>query len=196
MWIGPLHERSWLLKMSEEAESRSWTGHSFESSTSVKLTGHNPPKALPAVLKALLDESNPRLPPWYFHLREISTLCGKDIPARDRLVSALQQRGFAACRSHVEVWPHMYPTFAAISGTGMAWRVAVADASCRRVYNCATHHSGLRQFQVQPSACNINDSRVMRQIFLHDCAAAGTSIHVVCILQRALHVGMSMRHSS
>jgi tRNA (guanine26-N2/guanine27-N2)-dimethyltransferase len=103
MWTGPLHERSWLVEMAREAESRSWTGHSFEAGSGVKLTGCNPPQPLETLLQELIDESDPRLPPWIFHLREVAKVCERDIPARDKLVELLQERGYAACRSHVEV---------------------------------------------------------------------------------------------
>lgn len=104
LYTGPLHDGAWLEKAAEEAHARGWVGHSYGADAAVKLTGPNPQRPLEELLDTLIEESDPRLPPWLVTLRSIAefgTL--ENAPGRDALIERLRVRGFAACRSHVEV---------------------------------------------------------------------------------------------
>lgn len=109
MWLGPLHDLAHVRGLLAVAETKAWV--------------HDEAKEKPAkgqrnlreVLAALEEESDPNLPPWFYRTDELAR---KDdeaaddeggfvqlegpIPALDAWIDELKNRGFAACRSHVD----------------------------------------------------------------------------------------------
>jgi tRNA G26 N,N-dimethylase Trm1 len=59
-------------------------------------------RPLEELLDLLWEESDPRLPPWFMPVDGLAQHLSS-CPSRDKLIAALRQAGFAACRSHVEV---------------------------------------------------------------------------------------------
>lgn len=68
LWLGPLHDESWLQKMSNVASDWGWA-------TQVKL------------IKMMKAEAS--MPPYYYPLSEIGRRGQMDIPPRDRLIKAI-----------------------------------------------------------------------------------------------------------
>uniref|UniRef100_A0A0A9FCG2 Si605032f04 n=1 Tax=Arundo donax TaxID=35708 RepID=A0A0A9FCG2_ARUDO len=56
---------------------------------------------LEKLLSTMIEESDPRLPPGYIRLDEISHRAKVNSPPLGTLINSLRKEGFAACRSHV-----------------------------------------------------------------------------------------------
>lgn len=80
MWLGALHDLSYLLEMKEFARVLQW---------------HNIVKLL------AIMESEAELPPYFFTLREIGKRGQLDLPKRSRIIEALQNRGYRASATHI-----------------------------------------------------------------------------------------------
>lgn len=80
MWLGPLHDRPFLLRMQNLAEKNHWLKR-------VQL------------LEIMAEEAE--LPPYFYPLGEIGRRGQMDTPKRSRLMEALQQRGYRATRTHI-----------------------------------------------------------------------------------------------
>eukprot|EP00879_Flechtneria_rotunda_P021856 GHRR01023048.1.p1 GENE.GHRR01023048.1~~GHRR01023048.1.p1 ORF type:complete len:111 (-),score=12.73 GHRR01023048.1:387-719(-) len=59
-------------------------------------------RPLEALLASLQEEANPALPPWYICIDTLAQHLDTT-PSRDKLIKALQTRGYAACLCHIEV---------------------------------------------------------------------------------------------
>lgn len=81
MWLGDLHNRTFLPRMMTLAQTWQWQQQ--------------------ANLLALMA-SEATLPPYYFTLSEIGRRGRMDIPKRERLTAALRDRGFQVSRTHFE----------------------------------------------------------------------------------------------
>ncbi|MEM6716464.1 MAG: tRNA (guanine-N1)-methyltransferase [Cyanobacteria bacterium P01_C01_bin.147] len=81
MWLGQLHDVTFLSKMLNLVEPWSWL-------------------ATADLLALMVNEA--MLPPYYFTLPEIGRRGRMDIPKRDRLMSALRDRGFQVSRTHFD----------------------------------------------------------------------------------------------
>ncbi|CAN1858338.1 tRNA (guanine(26)-N(2))-dimethyltransferase [Linum perenne] len=88
MWIGPLHTADYVAEMSSLAMERKWIGNG---------EGAN----LEKLLKQMIDESDPRLPPGYIKLDEMTSRAKIDCPPLKTLMSHLQSMGYAASRTHI-----------------------------------------------------------------------------------------------
>jgi tRNA (guanine26-N2/guanine27-N2)-dimethyltransferase len=80
MWLGPLHTPQDLAKMQNLAQAWGW-------------------EARKTLLEAMAAETP--FPPYFFTLAEIGRRTKIDIPKRDRLIAALQDRGYAAAMTHL-----------------------------------------------------------------------------------------------
>lgn len=89
LWIGPLHDASFLTKMLSLANEWGWAYAIVNSVTLEKL------------LSTMIEESDPRLPPGYIRLDEISRRAKVNSPPLVTLVNSLRKEGFSACRSHI-----------------------------------------------------------------------------------------------
>ena len=81
MWIGPLHDPTWLVRMEQLAQDWGW---------------HSRVKLLHVMQAEAL------LPPYFFALAEIGRRGKMDIPGRDRLIGRLQEEGYAASPTHID----------------------------------------------------------------------------------------------
>ncbi len=92
IWLGPLHEPTFLGRMVEQANSWGW-----------------------AKCKSLLQIMNAEaeMPPYFYTLAEIGRRGKMDIPNRDRLVQALQLEGYRASTTHISL--QAIKTYAALS---------------------------------------------------------------------------------
>lgn len=81
MWLGPLHAPETLNQMNEIAQEWGWQNRS-------KLLGTMRLEAA--------------MPPYFYSLGNIGRLGQMDIPPRERLIKALQERGFEATPTHVD----------------------------------------------------------------------------------------------
>ncbi|KAK3139082.1 hypothetical protein QOZ80_5AG0377520 [Eleusine coracana subsp. coracana] len=89
LWIGPLHDASFLSEMLCLANEWGWAYTSENGVTLEKL------------LSTMIEESDPRLPPGYIRLDEISHRAKVNSPPLGTLINSLRKEGFAACRSHI-----------------------------------------------------------------------------------------------
>jgi len=80
MWLGPLHHGAFVEQMAALAQSWNW-----------------PQQA--RLLQIMSAEAD--LPPYFFTLGEIGRRATIDIPQRDRLIEALQDRGYQASPTHI-----------------------------------------------------------------------------------------------
>jgi tRNA (guanine26-N2/guanine27-N2)-dimethyltransferase len=92
LWLGSLHERTFLSQMAELANRWGWTKCN-------------------SLLQIMLAEAE--LPPYFFTLAEIGRRGKMDIPNRDRLMHALQVGGYRASPTHLN--PQAIKTEAALS---------------------------------------------------------------------------------
>ncbi|MGF1570859.1 MAG: tRNA (guanine-N1)-methyltransferase [Nodosilinea sp.] len=81
LWLGALHDGAALDAMAGLAINRGWA-------------------APTRLLQVMREESE--LPPYYYSLGEIGRRGQMDIPNRDRLITALQERGYRATVTHVD----------------------------------------------------------------------------------------------
>lgn len=79
-WLGPLHDPWWLQRMEQLAQTWGWDQCVY----------------LLQVMQLEVD-----LPPYFFTLADIGHRGRMDIPKRDRLIEALQHRGYAASPTHI-----------------------------------------------------------------------------------------------
>jgi tRNA (guanine26-N2/guanine27-N2)-dimethyltransferase len=82
MWLGPLHDTKDLVNMQNLAQDWGW-------------------KECKALLERMVAEIP--FPPYFFTLAEIGHRAKIDIPKRDRLIAALQDRGFSAVVTHLNL---------------------------------------------------------------------------------------------
>ncbi|CAN1297595.1 tRNA (guanine(26)-N(2))-dimethyltransferase [Linum perenne] len=88
MWIGPLHSGDYITQMSNLATEWGWIGNG---------AGVH----LDKLLNQMLDESDPRLPPGYIKLDEITKRAKINGPPLMTMLSSLHSMGYAASRSHI-----------------------------------------------------------------------------------------------
>lgn len=88
LWTGPLHDASFLTEMLSLADEWGWA-YTSENVTLEKL------------LSTMIEESDPRLPPGYIRLDEISRRAKINSPPLGTLINSLRKEGFSACRSHI-----------------------------------------------------------------------------------------------
>ncbi len=81
LWLGPLHDRNWLVAMQQSAIERGW-------------------RAIAQCLSLFQGEVD--LPPWLFPLGELGRRGKLDPPPRDLLIAALKQQGFCAAPTHLK----------------------------------------------------------------------------------------------
>ena len=81
MWLGSLHDLSWLERMTRLAQAWDW-------STRVTLLR--------------LMQAEAELPPYFFTLAEIGRRGKMDIPGRDLLIQTLQAQGYVASPTHID----------------------------------------------------------------------------------------------
>ncbi|KAF8720139.1 hypothetical protein HU200_024922 [Digitaria exilis] len=89
LWTGPLHDTSFLNEMLSLANEWGWAYTSENGVTLEKL------------LSTMIEESDPRLPPGYIRLDEISRRAKVNSPPLGTLINSLRKEGFSACRSHI-----------------------------------------------------------------------------------------------
>ncbi|XP_025806008.1 tRNA (guanine(26)-N(2))-dimethyltransferase isoform X2 [Panicum hallii] len=89
LWTGPLHDASFLTEMRSLADEWGWAYTSENGVTLEKL------------LSMMIEESDPRLPPGYIRLDEISRRAKVNSPPLSTLINSLRKEGFSACRSHI-----------------------------------------------------------------------------------------------
>lgn len=80
LWLGKLHSRPWLEKMQALAQEWNWQKRF-------------------SLLEIMHAEAE--LPPYFYTLKAIGHRGKMDIPKRDRLICALQNRGYLASSTHV-----------------------------------------------------------------------------------------------
>ncbi|CAI0431372.1 unnamed protein product [Linum tenue] len=88
LWIGPLHSSDCITQMLDLAAEWGWVGNG----AGVELE---------KLLKHMLDESDPRLPPGYIKLDEMTRRAKMNGPPLRMLMRTLQEMGYAASRSHI-----------------------------------------------------------------------------------------------
>lgn len=66
LWVGPLHSKKEVVKMMNLAEEMGWI-HPKKSTGKVDKDSHD----LREILEIMVEESDPNLPPWYFHLDKV-----------------------------------------------------------------------------------------------------------------------------
>ncbi|KAH0865155.1 hypothetical protein HID58_082366 [Brassica napus] len=90
MWLGPLHDGSYVTEMLELAKEWGWVGEG----TGMDLD-------LEKLLSIMIEESDPRLPPGYFKMDEMASRAKMNSPSLKKMMSALVKEGYAVSRSHI-----------------------------------------------------------------------------------------------
>lgn len=80
LWLGSLHSSDWLGKMQQLAQTWGWSEHSQR-------------------LQVMHQEAE--MPPYFFPMADLGRRGKMDIPKRDRLITQLQQQGYAASLTHI-----------------------------------------------------------------------------------------------
>jgi tRNA (guanine26-N2/guanine27-N2)-dimethyltransferase len=80
MWLGALHETSFLQRMAQLAQAWEW------------------PQRV-GLLEIMQAEAE--LPPYFYTVGELGRRGRMDIPKRDRIIQALQESGYRACATHI-----------------------------------------------------------------------------------------------
>ncbi|XP_010504538.1 PREDICTED: LOW QUALITY PROTEIN: tRNA (guanine(26)-N(2))-dimethyltransferase-like [Camelina sativa] len=88
MWLGPLHDASYVTEMLELAKELGWVGEG---------TGMD----LEKLLSIMIEESDPRLPPGYTKMDEMASRAKMNSPPLKKMMSALVKEGYAVSRSHI-----------------------------------------------------------------------------------------------
>ncbi|CAE5958461.1 unnamed protein product [Arabidopsis arenosa] len=88
MWLGPLHDASYVTEMLELAKEWGWVSEG---------TGMD----LEKLLSIMIEESDPRLPPGYTKMDEMASRAKMNSPPLKKMMSALVKEGYAASRSHI-----------------------------------------------------------------------------------------------
>jgi tRNA (guanine26-N2/guanine27-N2)-dimethyltransferase len=97
MWLGPLHNRTWLGEMQTDCNGL----------INGLIDRPSPDPQDPAAWKTCRDLlslmiAEAPLPPWFFGLGDIGKRGKMDPPPRDRLLAQLQARGYAASPTHLD----------------------------------------------------------------------------------------------
>jgi tRNA (guanine26-N2/guanine27-N2)-dimethyltransferase len=115
LWTGPLHDAAAVAALAREAEEVDFCGGDDEGRFSGEDGGVPEEHELSStkgqkasakeLLAAFAAEADPALPPFYRRTDELAR-AGRGlkhgIPPLDAWIAELQQRGFAACRSHLD----------------------------------------------------------------------------------------------
>lgn len=88
LWTGPLHDAAYLSDIYDLAKQWGWIGEDVGQD-------------LDKLLKLMIDESNPELPPGFIEITEVSSRGKIDSPPLKTLIDALQKEGHVVCRSHI-----------------------------------------------------------------------------------------------
>ncbi|KAJ8771129.1 hypothetical protein K2173_023454 [Erythroxylum novogranatense] len=88
LWTGPLHSTNCIKQMWSLAEQWGWIGNGAGLD-------------LEKLLGRMLEESDPRLPPGYIKMDEMSSRAKMNSPSIGAMMSALHKEGYAATRSHI-----------------------------------------------------------------------------------------------
>ncbi|KAL1207922.1 tRNA (guanine(26)-N(2))-dimethyltransferase 1 [Cardamine amara subsp. amara] len=88
MWLGPLHDASYVTEMLELAREWGWVSEG---------TGID----LEKLLSIMIEESDPRLPPGYTKMDEMASRAKMNSPSLKNMMSALVKEGYAVSRSHI-----------------------------------------------------------------------------------------------
>ncbi|XP_057483101.1 tRNA (guanine(26)-N(2))-dimethyltransferase [Actinidia eriantha] len=88
LWTGPLHDTTHMTEMLKLAEQWRWTS---------SCAGLN----LEMLLKRMIDESDPELPPGYIKLAEITRVAKVNCPPIKTIMSTMHKEGYAVSRSHI-----------------------------------------------------------------------------------------------
>uniref|UniRef100_A0A1J3DQY9 tRNA (Guanine(26)-N(2))-dimethyltransferase n=1 Tax=Noccaea caerulescens TaxID=107243 RepID=A0A1J3DQY9_NOCCA len=88
MWLGPLHDASYVTEMLELAKEWGWIseGNGLD---------------LEKLLSIMIEESDPRLPPGYTKMDEMASRAKMNSPSLKKMMNALVKEGYAASRSHI-----------------------------------------------------------------------------------------------
>jgi len=84
LWVGPLHDGAALVRMAGLAEELGWDD-------------------LKPLLETLKGEADPRLPPLFHDIHDLSKRAGTDPPPRSLLEARLRAGGYLATRTHVDM---------------------------------------------------------------------------------------------
>jgi tRNA (guanine26-N2/guanine27-N2)-dimethyltransferase len=100
LWHGPLHDPVELVQLAALADELGWSdAPPFEAGT--PQAAAVPRRSLRALLAVLQEEADPRLPPFFVRLDDISRAgLVERTPPRDALIQELRHRGHAASRTH------------------------------------------------------------------------------------------------
>ncbi|ESQ44450.1 hypothetical protein EUTSA_v10005995mg [Eutrema salsugineum] len=88
MWLGPLHDASYVTEMLELAKEWGWISEG---------TGMD----LEKLLSIMIEESDLRLPPGYTIMDQMSKRAKMNSPSLKKMMSALAKEGYAVSRSHI-----------------------------------------------------------------------------------------------
>ncbi|XP_052206322.1 tRNA (guanine(26)-N(2))-dimethyltransferase isoform X2 [Diospyros lotus] len=88
LWTGPLHTASYLIEMLNLAEQWGWTGNGMGLD-------------LEKLLRQMVDESDPELPPGYVKMDEVARRAKVNSPPIKTMMSIMHEGGYAASRSHI-----------------------------------------------------------------------------------------------
>ncbi|XP_010554560.1 PREDICTED: tRNA (guanine(26)-N(2))-dimethyltransferase [Tarenaya hassleriana] len=89
LWLGALHDASYVTEMLELAKEWGWVGNDGTGSDLEKL------------LSLMIEESDPRLPPGYIKMDEMASRAKMNSPSLKKMMSALAKEGYATSRSHI-----------------------------------------------------------------------------------------------
>ncbi|XP_058207365.1 tRNA (guanine(26)-N(2))-dimethyltransferase isoform X2 [Rhododendron vialii] len=88
LWTGPLHTTTYITEMLNLAEQWGWTNSGMGLD-------------LEKLLRQMIDESHPGLPPGYIIMDEVSKRAKVNSPRIKTMMSSIHQEGYVACRSHI-----------------------------------------------------------------------------------------------
>lgn len=88
LWTGPLHTTTYITEMLNLAEQWGWI------SSGMGLD-------LEKLLKRMIDESDPELPPGYINLDEVAKRAKVNSPPMKTMMSSIHEEGYVASRSHI-----------------------------------------------------------------------------------------------
>lgn len=80
MWLGPLHNPTWLTSMQQLAQDWGWSGRA-------------------QLLQIMQAEA--LMPPYFYSVAELGRRGKMDIPKRDRMIGQLQEQGYQASLTHI-----------------------------------------------------------------------------------------------
>lgn len=80
MWLGPLHDPTWLVSMEQLAEDWGWSGR---------------------IQLLRIMQAEALMPPYFYPVAEIGRRGKMDIPKRDRIIAQLYQQGYQASLTHI-----------------------------------------------------------------------------------------------